>query len=453
MDEKNKLVIELLKDIKKQFEKNGYYISEETYYKYKQKYINSDMSLEEIKYDLMKLVEEKIFHLKKEKESKKILEDYQNEILTIESLDRYGYPNIINANIKVLSKVDTSYNNVKKVTFGNKEGFYKNSANTTSFSFDKFEFIIVQIGKMLNVKMAEVYKVKNGNVSLGIISENVCKDYETLYMYSEITKFINKDNYEVKEVTKSLKDISRNKVKIKSNNHTYEISVASSKNEIGLVLSSFLTIVNALNINSDDKRRIREDYFKMIMLDFLTGNVDRSKNNYGLIISEYGEVNFAPLFDNATIDMPGFPNGYQQINGFLLKKSDLLNYLYANYYDDIKSITDTCVKNRDTLNNKVFDLSSKELDTEEQSWFLSKFNQNLNMIIDKEISMHTELKDEANDPEKEIAKESEELKLVRINKENNKVPNNSGKINLILIILSISLVLILTTLTILFKIY
>ena len=384
------------------------------------------------------------------KDIKKHFEDFQKDLLTIKSLDKHGYPNIITSNIEILSKSDVGHNAPLNVNFGNKNGYYKNSTSTSDSSFDKFEFVICQIGKMFNIKMAETYKVFSDNYYLGIISENVCNYNETLYMYSTISKFINKDSEEIKKILAYLENLS-------SKEKDYKIPIVESPEDIQFVIDSFLQAVRLLKIPEEEQRKIRQDYFNMIILDFIVNNVDRAKDNYGLIINEYGEVRFAPLFDNSTIYVPKIPKGYQQINGFFIAKNNLLDCLYKNYYEDIKSITQTCLHNRESLNNKVYDLCSKELDPEEQSWFLGTFNENLNMVVDKELGLddsyektQTEQKEESNESVNEVVEPVEEgPKLVRTKP----ISSNEGKINLIMILLVVSLIFITTTLLILFKIY
>ncbi len=461
MKEKNEFVLNYINGIKELFENNGYHISDDNYQKVVNRYMNSSKSFEEIKKEIDKLIEEKIASLKSKKEKERLkkvnIEDYGDTLLTIKSLDNYGYPNIIMSNLSVLNKVGIGHNAPINVKFGNKNGFYKNSARTSSTSLDKFEFIICQIGKMLGVRMAETYQVSLDNNPLGIISENVYNPNETLYMYSEITKFINKDAEEFKALKKELERISENKENV------YKIPVVESPEDINIVLDSFLQVIGSLKISSDDKRNIRQDYFNMIMLDFIVNNVDRNQNNYGLIISEYGEVRFSPLFDNSTIDIPSMPKGYQQINGFLVDKTRLLDNLFKNYYDDIKGITSMCLNNRDSFSNKVFNLCSNELDSNEQEWFLSTFTNNINMVAEKELnkngvldySNEEELRTENNINVK-ASKVENGPKLVKTKPIQNSNPsevisNKDGKINLIFILLVISLVLITITFIILFK--
>ena len=72
MKEKNEVVLKLIDDVKKQFEKNGYNISQETSEKVTKEYLDSDKSIEEIKIELYALVNKKINDLKKEQEKERL---------------------------------------------------------------------------------------------------------------------------------------------------------------------------------------------------------------------------------------------------------------------------------------------------------------------------------------------------------------------------------------------
>lgn len=447
MEAKNKLVIEYIDRIRDEFLKRGHLINDVTYKKIVAKYINSNKSLEEIKKEIDILVSDKISSLIKEQEQlrlKKVkIEDYQNEELTLKSLDGNGYPHIITSDIEVINQVSDSHNAPINVNFGYKNGFYKNSANTSSATLDKLEYVICQIGKMFGVKMAETYKVYKDNSYLGIISENVCNDNETLYNYSQVTRFIDRNDPDIIALAHELERIGKTKhsAVAKSKENSYKIPIISNERDVQIVIDSFMGALKSLKIPEDSARVIRQDYFNMIMLDFITNNVDRNKNNYGIVLSEYGDVSFAPLFDNSTIHIPSIPEGYQQINGHLIAKSDLLNCLFNHYYDDIKVFSQKCSNSEEEVISSVSNLCSHELDFNEHQWFMSKFIPNIKMVAEKEQSRQI-----ADDQQQKV---EEGPKLVR-NKPTDL--NDTGKINLILMLMFMSLILITITFTILFKI-
>ena len=448
MEVKNKLVIEYIDRIRDEFLKRGHLISDDTYKKIVSKYINCNKSIEEIKKEIDILVSNKISSLIREQEQARLkkvkIEDYNNEELTLKSIDGNGYPHIISADIEVVNKVSDSHNAPVNVNFGYKNGFYKNSANTSSTTLDKLEYVICQIGKLFDVKMAETYKVYKDNSYLGIISENVCNDNETLYTYSQVTRFIDRNDPDIIALAQELERIGKTKhtVVAKSNENSYKIPVVRNEMDVQIVINSFLSALKSLKIPEDSARVIRQDYFNMIMLDYVTNNVDRNKNNYGVILSGYGDVSFAPLFDNSTIHIPSIPEGYQQINGYLIPKSNLLNCLFNHYYDDIKVFSQKCSNSEEEVISSVSNLCSHELDFSEQQWFMSKFVPNIKVVAEKEQSRQI-----ADDQQQKV---EEEPKLVK--KKPTTDLNDAGKINLILMLISMSLILISITFIILFKI-
>lgn len=453
METKNKLVIEYIDRIREEFLKRGHLIKEETYNKIVAMYKDSEKTLPEIKKEIDLLVTDKIENLRLAQEADRLkqvkIEDFQNEILTLKSIDNNGYPHIINTDIKIIGQKETSHNAPVNIKFGLKNGYFKNSASTSTSIFDKLEFVMCQIGKMFNVKMAETHKVYKNNVYLGIVSENVCDVNETFYTYNQATRFIDKNNSDVKIIVDELQRIRKNSEFIK------ETPIVQNDFDIKIIVDSFLYAVKALNISEESSRKIRQDYFKMIMFDFLVNNVDRNQNNYGLKISEYGDVSFAELFDNSTTGIPGMPKGYQQINSYLIEKNKLLNCLHTYYYDDIKDFSQQCVSNEEDIKNSIDYLCSNELSNQERKKFMSKFDNNMSMIVEKEKERqaNNEIK-ENNAGILNESKVEEGPKLARTKPAttNNIITNNEGKINLIIILIGISLVLILTTLIILFKI-
>ena len=286
MEEKNKLVIEYIDRIRDEFLERGHLISDETYNKVVTMYKDSEKPLHEIKKEIDLLVNDKIETLRLTQERNRLkqvkIDDFQNEILTFKSIDSNGYPRIIQSAIKVNGQKENSHNAPKNISFGFKNGYFKNSASTSTPTFDKLEFIMCQIGKMFNVKMAETYKVYKNNAYLGIVSENVCDENESIYTYNQATKFIDKNNPNVKLIVDELQRIRNNSEYIK------ETPIVNKESDIVIIIDSFLHAVKALNVSEDSIRKIRQDYFKMIMFDFLVNNVDRNQNNYGLKISENG---------------------------------------------------------------------------------------------------------------------------------------------------------------------
>ena len=80
MEEKNKLVIDYINNIKDNFEKSGNPVSDETVTNVTNRYINSSKSFEEIKQEIDKMVEEKLEEIRKKLE---FIEKIQKEAKSI----------------------------------------------------------------------------------------------------------------------------------------------------------------------------------------------------------------------------------------------------------------------------------------------------------------------------------------------------------------------------------
>ena len=84
MEEKNKLVIDYINNIKDNFEKSGNPVSDETVTNVTNRYINSSKSFEEIKQEIDKMVEEKLEEIRKRLE---FIEKIQKEAKSIQDLN------------------------------------------------------------------------------------------------------------------------------------------------------------------------------------------------------------------------------------------------------------------------------------------------------------------------------------------------------------------------------
>lgn len=470
MDVKNKVVKRYLKSIKEEIEKHGYIISDEEYKYVLEKYTNSSLEFPRIKKEIEVLVESKIMFLKEQRAIEQLkqlnIKEFENFLLVTKSINEQGQEKLKSIQIKVLDEKSIGHNAPIKIKYGEKTGFYKNSAKTSSTTLDKLEYIISQIGNSLGVKMANTNMLYLGDMYLGIISENVCHENEKLVMLSDIKELIDMNNPQINQIIENIYLLRNqsNYLTFKPDENTYHVPIVRGEEEIKLVIDSFIGIVNCLNISAENKQVLRKDYFNMIMLDYLVGNVDRNMNNYGLIVSEKGEISFSPLFDNSTIEIPSMPKEYQQVNGFLIDRKEFLECLFKNYRSDIKDFTDKCYSESATLETLTSALCQKELTESEKEWFyIQKFIPNLTElnkktfekrqeealarsgITDLETITPTAPANGTGYQESYINKSSQKLieegpKLVRKLPEH-KPNNNDGKINLVLII-SIALIII-----------
>ena len=228
-----------------------------------------------------------------------------------------------NVEIEEIGPAGAGYNAPIKVRVNGMLGFKKKSINCSTF--DSFEYLISQLGKMLSIKVADTYFFDDGS----IFSKSI---------YEEGEEFITQDK-----------------------------RIAKTPEEIDSVVKQYIDIIDRLKVDNRDE--IVKDYIRMCFLDVLTGNKDRVSGNYGLIKSG-NDYSFAPSFDSSTIGYPGIDDNYVQLNHYLIDRKDLYNYLISNYYECLSDIFD---KDRKHIVDKMKSLLdvvfSREEDKSDKEWF------------------------------------------------------------------------------------
>lgn len=391
-------------------------------------YENSDKSIEVIKDEIDKLVQEFLLQLQVN------IENYDKKAVT---LKRYndGEEKVLEEDIDIVGKAGLGFNAPTILNFGDKVGYFKNSRDTSWVFLDSFEYVICQLGKKLGVKMAETYRVYDGLIPLGIISENIATN-GNLCMTSVLAKSLSSVNPDLLNKINYLNEKSQNNmITINDKGVPNNIPLLDNEVDIKYAIDLFLDVVKGLNVKDGEYQEIRQDYFNMIMLDFLTNNVDRNKNNYGLLMGE-DRVSFAPLFDNSTISIPSVPDNVQQINGFFMNKDVLLNSLVKYYPNEIRSFVTKAQSDEFRMFSER--ICGKELTNNEFNCFWNKnFVNNLAKIntVDLENAENLSM-----NHSEEMAKDKGP-KLTRIKPNNTE---NGGHINVIGLSLLILLVEIIT---------
>lgn len=295
--------------------------------------------------------------------------------------------NLIKENVELIeietNKRKNSYNNVKYMQFNNKKGYLKCS-DSSSPTLDKFEFIICQLGKLLKINMAQTYLVKNNNKIIGIISEDVLKNGEKLEDINscEFKSNIDMNNPEIINLINSIK-------KITGVNHKGS-PVLDEEKLIPYMIELFPNVIKT--ITNDKINKICEDYYKMIILDLITGNLDRNRNNYAIIKDKESNYRFSPLFDNATISMPDMPSYLRNINGYLIDEKDIFMYMYQNHNDILKPILDK-IKEVEKIKEFLDNITLDILDDSEKEWLYSRVITNIDKVNQLIIDMTKETED------------------------------------------------------------
>lgn len=276
--------------------------------------------------------------------------------------------------IEEIGPAGAGYNAPMKVRVNGMLGFKKKSINCSTF--DSFEYLICQLGKMLDIKVADTYFFDDGS----IFSKSIYEEGEEFITGGDILKYVTVTEDEIKKIVEEKKKFDETLDKIMVIGQ--EKRIAKTPEEIKTVVDQYIARIDRLNISNRDE--ILKDYIRMCFLDVLTGNKDRVNGNYGLIKSG-DNYSFAPSFDSSTIGYPEIDDNYIQLNHYLIDRTDLYNYLVSNYYEYLSDIFDKDRKQIiDKMNSLLDKVFPKEEDRNNKEWFnnmvISKLDYYLNSV-------------------------------------------------------------------------
>ena len=285
-----------------------------------------------------------------------------------------------NVEIEEIGPAGAGYNAPLKVRINGVLGFKKKSINCSTF--DSFEYLISQLGKMLDIKVADTYFFDDGS----IFSRSIYEEGEEFITGGDILKCVTVSDEEIQELIeeKNKMDRSMELVMVKDQ----EKRMTKTPEEIGYVVNQYICMIDRLN--ADNRDEIVRDYIRMLFLDVLTGNKDRVSGNYGLI-KRGDHYSFAPSFDSSTIAYPGINDNYVQLNHYLIDRKNLYNYLISNHFECLSNIFDKdwkqIIDKMRSLSNRVF---SKEEDKSNGEWFEHMVIEQLDYYLNGVNTLFTE---------------------------------------------------------------
>ena len=369
-------------------------------------FVNREADFDTVRQEIDKAVvkaisdyEEQLAHHKKNEYLKTARQslDYSKPF-EIQRMDKQG--NVIKENLEIqfIEIKEGSANPPHVISYNGVIGYYKNSINTTSPDFDLFEYVICQLGKKLDIKMAETYRLYQDGIDMGIISESVIGETDKQYTISEVKSLVYDGilpiNIEqLNQVRDKYAYLNNNQYQtefVDKQGKIHSQIVLENMEDISSAITYFPDMISCFDIPQEQKDAIIQDYYDTIMLDLITGNQDRNPNNYGLIQKADGTIEFAPLYDNSAIDIPHFSKELTgkeltQINGFMMDRNDMLNCLYEQHYEHISPITMELLEHQEEYNQFLTETCDRELDKKEEDWLLhGKLLPNIDRICNKE---------------------------------------------------------------------
>lgn len=297
----------------------------------------------------------------------------QNQNYYIRTYDDKSNIILQGVNIEKISDTSSGVNQVEKVLIDNKYRAYK-KVDRVDVADNDLEIAICQIGNLLNVSGAEEYTVYDANKEKdSIISKSVAdSEYEEFYDFTSL--YIKVDKY-----------IKEGKIKNSKVSEYNDFKFNNGKEDYIKVIEKSIQIIRSLPmISQKDIRSIKASYFDMIIFGYITNQVDRNLNNYGLICNKKTkEYRFAPLFDNSIISLPNLEENQCSFNGYICNRNKLIDCLFENYYEDIKEKVTYIINNKTRLIQIIDIIAKQNLDIKSYNTLMEKIIKNISYIEEK----------------------------------------------------------------------
>lgn len=352
----------------------------------KNKFMNSNRKLKDIekqiKYEISKL-EKKYFQKQKQEQKEESKEKTsQNQQSLVDSpreyvLYSYESRGITSSKKVVIEKThigEEDLNRPMHVLVNNHiKGYLKMKDNNL---VDDADLAISQIGKLLNVFVTDIYRIEDNKHNQGILSVDIMNEdtLESKTIGSIINKHygkvLNQDHYSswVKELM-SLPDSGK------------ETPLQDELSLKTLIELGFTIIFEEYpNMSDKEKKSYKQNYFKMLVFDFLTNQLDRNSENFGILILKDKRIQFAPLYDNGCVV------DYEHLNEnsarFMMKicdKKAFIQVLFKYYFDEIKDFIEKMIGSKE-IQAKIENIIDVYLDENDALWYKGIIDLNLKTL-------------------------------------------------------------------------
>lgn len=241
------------------------------------------------------------------------------------------------------------------------DGTFKGTQKHTSV--DDIEIAICQIGRLMKFNIVEEYRLYNANKQ---------KDSVIIRDLINENEFYDVDNLK----KRFIKLINNGKLKKESwIDECEKLTVANNKADYKLIINCGLNILKSLpSILEEDYQKLEEKYFDMLIFDSIINQSERNFKDYGILCDkETKRYSYAPLFDNVNPSILK-NNDVISVNGITCNRYELMECMFYNYYDKIKTRITDILNNKDRYIKNIDIILKCNVD-------LSNYNMMMNNII------------------------------------------------------------------------
>lgn len=294
-----------------------------------------------------------------------------------------GSTTIKSMHVKEMNQFVSGINHAQVVMYDGKKGFKKDSRKVDSS--DDIEMVINWLGRKLGISMAKTYRYLSlDGEPTALISENVVSSAEEKFITmrdirNELAILV--ENGEIHFDSWMERYTNLLKQKAYPNVDTAFENIAYDEQQVNDVIDMGYRLINLLPSKSSDKENIALQYGKMLFLDILVGQVDRTLGNYGFIHNEMTNIySFSPLFDNATLRKPYTSNNVCMINNFMAERMSAFHALLKN--ENITQFAVDIVKIKHNLIYELVDICEKMLSNDQRDMLLANILLGIFMLED-----------------------------------------------------------------------
>lgn len=286
--------------------------------------------------------------------------------------------------INIIDRVKEGITKPLLVKVNDKLAFQKDSGDIDDS--DDLEMVVNYLGRIIGVKMAETFRCLNSTgVAHSLISMDVAQSDEVEFVSMfEIRDRVVSDIKNGKIERQSWMDQYIKLMQTKAYPKIAEAfeSLADKESDVKLAIDVGVYIIDTLtNVSVESKKQMKKDYLKMIFLDALICQVDRTMNNYGLLYNRRSKVySFAPLFDNATLIKPYSAPEQCLVNGVVCKRSDVLKYLLWDKGYMMHEFVCNFINNKHCVLKNVLFVSAQLLSDKQNQLFVGRLLKGVSMI-------------------------------------------------------------------------
>lgn len=349
----------------------------------KNKFINSDKKLKDIEnqinYEISKIEKKNLQKQKREKKQEeqnvqKIEKDIIDNEYTLFSYESRGISSSKKVKIEKIHLGEENLNKPMHVLVNNSlKGYLKMKDSSL---IDDVDLAVSQIGKLLKVKITDIYRVEDSKHNKGILSVDIINNdiKESRTIGSIINSHYN-------DVLQNVKYFSWMKELMSLPESDREHIIKDEASLKTLIDLGYLVVFEEYsNMSEKEKQEYKQKYLEMLVFDFLTNQLDRNSENFGVSVTKDEKIVLSPLYDNGCVI--DYDHLNENATRFMMKicdRTELIKVLFKYYFKDIEIFVKRVIGSAD-IQTKIDNIVDVYLDENDALWYKGIIDFNLKIL-------------------------------------------------------------------------